>query len=77
MLVHDDDKVYGFARDAKYYKWTTTMEHQLFCATKEAPNVPLQLEAKAAKGKEADATHAPTVQFPSEKLQVANTPLTG
>ena len=42
ILVHDDQNVYGFARQPQYYKWTTTMEHQLFSASKEAPNVEVQ-----------------------------------
>jgi outer membrane protein assembly factor BamB len=38
ILVHDDKNVYGFSRMPQYYKWTTTMEHQLFSATIDAPN---------------------------------------
>ncbi len=39
ILVHDDEKIYGFARKSQYYRWTTTMEHQLFAATKQAPKI--------------------------------------
>ncbi len=40
ILVFDEDKVYGFGRKPEYLKWTTTMEHQLFASTKEAPKKP-------------------------------------
>ena len=40
ILVFDQDKVYGFGRKAQYLKWTTTLEHQLYASTKEAPKKP-------------------------------------
>jgi outer membrane protein assembly factor BamB len=40
MLVFNKDKVYGFGRDPKYLRWTTTIEHQLFGAPREAPDAP-------------------------------------
>ncbi|MBT3201906.1 MAG: PQQ-binding-like beta-propeller repeat protein [Phycisphaerales bacterium] len=36
ILALDDDKVYGFGRKAKYYRWTTPIEHQLFAEPKHA-----------------------------------------
>jgi outer membrane protein assembly factor BamB len=92
ILVHDDKNVYGFARESKYYKWTTTMEHQLFSASKEAPKVEIDRSStapkaakKAAKAAaknakkgtaDADAPAAPNVRFDSAKLAIAKTPLT-
>ena len=35
ILVFDDDTVYGFGRKARYYRWTTPLEHVLFAAAKE------------------------------------------
>ena len=35
ILVCDGENVYGFGRKPQYYKWTTTIEHQLFSAGKE------------------------------------------
>jgi outer membrane protein assembly factor BamB len=49
ILVHDDKNVYGFSRLPQYYKWTTTMEHQLFSASKEAPNVEVDKASTAPK----------------------------
>ncbi|MBG86446.1 MAG: hypothetical protein CMO80_06040 [Verrucomicrobiales bacterium] len=40
MLVFNDTNVYGFGRESKYLKWTTTIEHQLFSAPREIPNAP-------------------------------------
>lgn len=37
LLVHDEDKVFGFGRKPQYLKWTTTLEHQLFSAPMEQP----------------------------------------
>ncbi len=90
MLVHDDQNVYGYARLPQYYKWTTTMEYELFAASKEPPNVDVDKastlpktgkkgakkgDAKAAKkGNAAAAT--PTVKVDSEHLDPSNKPLT-
>ncbi|MGE4003656.1 MAG: PQQ-binding-like beta-propeller repeat protein [Planctomycetaceae bacterium] len=40
LLVFDDDTVYGYGRKPEYYRWTTTIEHQLFSTSKEPPEVP-------------------------------------
>lgn len=40
ILVFDENKVWGFGRKPEYLKWTTTLEHQLFAADREAPVVP-------------------------------------
>jgi outer membrane protein assembly factor BamB len=34
ILACDGENVYGFGRKPQYYKWTTTIEHQLFSADK-------------------------------------------
>jgi len=34
ILVSDGEQVFGFGRKPQYYKWTTPIEHQLFCANK-------------------------------------------
>ena len=35
ILVFNEDKVFGYGREPQYYKWTTTLEHQLFSASRE------------------------------------------
>ena len=40
MLVFDDKEVFGYGREPQYLKWTTTMQNQLFSASKSAPNAP-------------------------------------
>jgi hypothetical protein len=37
ILVFDDDRLYGFGRKPQYYRWTTPIEHHLFCADKLPP----------------------------------------
>jgi hypothetical protein len=51
MLVSSADRVFGFGRLPEYLKWTTTMEHQLFATSKDAPSVPAAAKrSPAAKG---------------------------
>jgi outer membrane protein assembly factor BamB len=78
ILVHDKDNVYGYAREARYYRWTTTMEHQLFSAAKDAPEAPMEADNKpgAKKTKPAQSAQLPSVRFASENLPIENTPLT-
>ena len=40
IMVVDDDRVYGFGREPQYYRWTTPIEHHLWAADKQAPEVP-------------------------------------
>jgi len=86
ILVHDDKNVYGYSRLPQYYKWTTTMEHQLFAATKEAPDVVVDPASAGGGGKKKAAQQAkagakaakaePNVKFDGAKLPIANTALT-
>jgi len=36
VLVYDDENVYGFGREQKYFNWTTPMEYRLFAEAKES-----------------------------------------
>ncbi len=84
ILVHDDKNVYGYARMPQYYKWTTTMEHQLFSASKEAPDVEVDAaSAGGGKKKQAGRNAAPagkagdpSVKFDGEKIAIAGKPIT-
>lgn len=40
-LVFDETTIYGYGRKPQYYRWTTTMEYQLFACAKEPQIVPL------------------------------------
>ncbi|MFO8015251.1 MAG: PQQ-binding-like beta-propeller repeat protein, partial [Phycisphaerae bacterium] len=37
ILVFDADRVYGYGRLPKFYRWTTPLEHHLFATPKSAP----------------------------------------
>jgi len=37
LLVTDGETIFGFGRKPQYYRWTTTIEHQLFAAPSAAP----------------------------------------
>jgi outer membrane protein assembly factor BamB len=65
ILVADNERIYGYGRESKYYKWTTTMEHQLFSARRDAAEkVTAPVEGAApAKGRNA-APAMPGVRFP-------------
>ena len=85
ILVHDDKNVFGYSRLPQYYKWTTTMEHQLFSASKEAPNVVVNAaeggggggaKKKQAAKAEAKAAAHPSVKFDATKIDPSKTALT-
>jgi outer membrane protein assembly factor BamB len=46
MVVKGEGYVYGFARKPQYYRWTTTIEHQLFAAPSSAPDAPIPAKQK-------------------------------
>jgi outer membrane protein assembly factor BamB len=81
ILVHNDTTVYGFGREPQYLKWTTTMEHRLFAASRVAPDVEPPPDAgPKRKGKAAPAAApagGPGVKFPdADRLDPAGKPLT-
>jgi outer membrane protein assembly factor BamB len=87
ILVHDEKNVYGYSRLPQYYKWTTTMEHQLFSASVEAPDVDLKAVAAAQGGpkkkqaaeagaKAAVRAEGANVKFDGEKITAGGKPLT-
>jgi outer membrane protein assembly factor BamB len=51
ILVHDDNNVYSYGREAQYYKWTTTMEYTLFSTPKDAPEEAYTTEAAITERK--------------------------
>ncbi|HLX62057.1 MAG TPA: PQQ-binding-like beta-propeller repeat protein [Planctomycetota bacterium] len=72
MLVFDDKDVYAYGRQPQYFKWTTTMEYQLYSASREAPDVPPEDREPGRR----DNTNAPHVRLPSdEKLDPSRKPL--
>ncbi|NIS53089.1 MAG: PQQ-binding-like beta-propeller repeat protein [Phycisphaerae bacterium] len=70
MLVFDDSTVYGFGRKAKYYRWTTPIEHHLFADDKNEPRSP----APARKAN--NSTGGPWISIENSKsLNPAGKPL--
>ena len=88
IIVHDDKNVYGYGREAQYFKWTTTMEHQLMKMPKDAPGVAADLTLATKAGKQAakqtaNAAPATTGNAPlvvsyaqTEKNNIAGKPFT-
>lgn len=81
ILVFDDEKVYSYGREAKYFKWTTTMEHTLHAASRVPPEVKIDFNAAGgkakAKSKGAAAPAGPGVTFPdADSLDPADKSLT-
>ncbi len=82
ILVFDKENVYGYGREAKYYKWTTTMEHQVFAAKLDAADSVTAPEGGPAGGGKrkqaaagARAKMAGTVAYPmSPKLDPSGKP---
>lgn len=63
ILVFDEDNVYGFGRKPDHLRWTTVLEHQLFSAPREAPDVPESAKTRR-RGK---ASSAAMVRIPLSK----------
>lgn len=66
LLVNDEEQVYGFGRKPQYYKWTTTLEHQLFAANKMPPEIPAAKPVINRRGKPAGGSFVQVK--PSETL---------
>ena len=74
ILVFDDENVYSYGREAKYFKWTTTMRHTLQASSKVPPDVKVDLAA--SNGRKAGGRPA-GVTFPdADSLDPADKPLT-
>ncbi|MBI4658653.1 MAG: PQQ-binding-like beta-propeller repeat protein [Verrucomicrobia bacterium] len=74
ILVFDEQNVYGYGREAKYLKWTTTLENQLFSASRKIPDVS---PGSAPGGNAAGAAALPAVRFTdTPAINPADTPLT-
>src|SRR5204863_7729654 len=75
LLVFDDKDVFAYGRQPQYFKWTTTMEYQLYSASKEAPEVSSEDRAAGPSGR-GTGTAAPHVRLPNDpKLDPTRTPL--
>ena len=63
IMVNGGGYVFGYGRKPEYFRWTTTMERQLYAATPEAPEIP---EGFGAQGKAGGAAApASFAQFPN------------
>jgi hypothetical protein len=71
MLVCNDDRVFGYGRLPEYLRWTTTMEHQLFAASKD-----VSAAASAAAASPGAGGPTPVAIATVESLNSANKELT-
>lgn len=72
ILVNGNGYVFGYGRKPEYLRWTTTLEHQLFAAEPNPPEIPEGFVKKNGGG-EGDSY----VQFPkSSSLDPSNKPIT-
>lgn len=62
ILVNGGGYIFGYGRKPQYYKWTTTLEHQLFAAPPQPPAIPKQAAQPKKKG-----VAASFVEFKSTK----------
>lgn len=71
LLVNGNGYVFGYGRKPEYLRWTTTLEHQLFAAEPNPPEIPPNF------GKKSSAPAGSYAQFPkSPSLNPTNKPLT-
>ncbi len=59
ILVFDQDNVYGYGREPEYLKWTTTLEHQLFAASREITDHTQEAAASGVKGRKPKGSGMP------------------
>ncbi len=72
ILVRGNGYVYGYGRKPEYLRWTTTLEHQLFAAEPNPPEIPENFGKKGGGGM--SGSYA---QFPkTESLDPTGKPLT-
>lgn len=70
ILVRGNGYVFGYGRKPEYLRWTTTLEHQLFAAEPNPPEIPAGFTGK----KKAGGSYA---QFPkSSSLDPSRRPIT-
>ncbi|MCA9129938.1 MAG: PQQ-binding-like beta-propeller repeat protein [Planctomycetales bacterium] len=71
ILVNGNGYVFGYGRKPEYLRWTTTLEHQLFAAEPNPPEIPENF------GKPASKANGQFVQFPkSPSLDPSGKPIT-
>ncbi len=72
LLVNGNGYVFGYGRKPEYLRWTTTLEHQLFAAEPNPPEIPKNMGQKTNAG--LSGTYA---QFPkSPSLNPTGKPIT-
>ncbi|MFT4546131.1 MAG: outer membrane protein assembly factor BamB [Verrucomicrobiales bacterium] len=76
ILVFNDDKVFGYGREPKYYKWTTTLEHQLFSASREIPDLSATVNRPKNAGGKRKVADSPVVYENTERINPAGKALT-
>jgi outer membrane protein assembly factor BamB len=73
ILVNGNGYVYGYGRKPQYLRWTTVLEHQLFAADQNPPEIPEDF----GKAKGNSNTGAPSASFPkSPSLNPQGKPIT-
>jgi len=73
ILTFDDKTVYGFGRKAKYYRWTTPIEHHLFADDKNTPRSTRTASRRGARsesGPWVSVTNSPSLNPADKPLAV-------
>ena len=77
ILVFNDEKVFGYGREPQYYKWTTTLEHQLFSASREIPDHSDKVnQPRKRGGKRQPVGDSPVVYQNTDRIDPTGKPLT-
>ena len=74
LLVNGNGYVFGYGRKPQYLRWTTTLEHQLFAADPNPPEIPAGFLKKKGKGTASPSSFATFPKTPS--LDPTGKPLT-
>ncbi|MCA9138390.1 MAG: LamG domain-containing protein, partial [Planctomycetales bacterium] len=74
ILVKGNGYVYGYGRKPQYLRWTTVLEHQLFSAEQNPPEIPKNFGKKGGGG---GGATGPSASFPnSPSLNPTGKPIT-
>ena len=74
ILVFDNENVYGYGREPQYLKWTTTLEHQLFSASRKIDDHTASIQS--GKNPRSSGNSMPVVFQSSNRINPAKRAIT-
>ncbi len=70
LLVQGNGYVFGYGRKPEYLRWTTTLEHQLFAAEPNPPEIPQDYGKKSSSGSYVQFKNSPSLNPAGKPITV-------